>query len=568
MGLLDHQMLKIVKGVGKTPGDDLSAEADPIVIDLLDSGSGISLDLTGGWEPNIPSLKNGGLWADSGVSDGRTLISGQNTNVVETIRLIVSSATTEVYAAKFAALQRMVQDCRAFLDEFGQIEPVYLAWWADDAPGPQYALIYNIDMDVVFEDSDDAQTTITLSIEREYGWRGIHPGGNPKQWTIESRGGVFNASNCGLLDATDNLITASLENVTEWSSNVVQTLKNYLDIPGDLIPGDLPALVSVVTSMNASGLHGTLSISRSTKPTSLPARNVTVSTEYQYNDLTAAVVPAGSLGTDTSLATDTGGTLYAPASANRRRAEVSFATLATDAQRLGWGNSASRPLIGINSFRGRYMAFLRARQNGGALGNILMSLLYGVNSATLTALTRTTEVSPTLQAGAGDTTSWPITYMGVISLPPDQKAIVNADGKGLYVAPQSDADFSIRLYARRVVAAGVLYVADLLLIPIDEASVIISALANTAESLVYDTTGYFRRGSSEGYAMRTTQIAGTTKTNSIASLAGDDLFLMPKTNNRLYFFGYSATNESHIPAADAFDVYVNIVPRWSGIRDA
>jgi hypothetical protein len=126
MGLLNHQELAIVKGVGKTPADTASAEQDPVVIDLLDVGSGISLDMDGGWEPNIPSLKSGGVWADSPISDGRTLLAGQNTNVTETIRLLVTSNNPMVYAAKFAALQRMSQDCRFFWSTQYQIEPVYL----------------------------------------------------------------------------------------------------------------------------------------------------------------------------------------------------------------------------------------------------------------------------------------------------------------------------------------------------------------------------------------------------------------------------------------------------------
>lgn len=565
MGLLDHVMLQIVKGVGKTPGDNFSAEADPVVIDLLDSGSGISLELDGGWEPNIPSLKSGGMWAESSISDGRTLVSGQNTNVTETMRLHVTSATAQVYAAKFAALGRMVQDCRAFWDTFVQIEPVYLAWWAANAPGPQYALIYNIDMDVVFNDGEDAQTTITLTIEREYGWRGLASGANPKKWTIEQAGGVFSEANCNLLSSSDNLVVDTLENVTEWNSITTQTSKNYIDIPASLIPGDLPALVTVVVDLDNGADFSTLSISKSTKPTSLPNRSG--ETEYQYNDLSAAVVPSGYLGADTTLVTDTGAALYSPASADRKRASISFATTATDASRLMWSNDFSRPLIGINSFRGRFMAFLRARQDGGALGNILMSLDVRTSDITASPSFRTTEVSPTLQAGSGNTTLWPLTYMGVISIPIEEKATVNADGKGLYVGLKTNAEFRISLYARRVVASGVLYVADLILVPIDEASIILRTLAVTANSLIYDSTGYFRRGSIEGYATETWESVGIVRSNGSVIMTGSDLTLDPGLNNRLYMLGYNPANTSSLIATTLGEVKINIVPRWSGIRD-
>jgi len=142
MGLLNHQELFLVRGVGPTPGDTVSAEQPLTVVNLLDVEAGFSLE---NWSPNIPSLKSGGVWADSPITDGRTLIAGVNTNVIETIVVTLTGATIPDYASQFAKLQQVAQDARNFQDTFGQIEPVYIRWWANCAPGPPFALIYYIE---------------------------------------------------------------------------------------------------------------------------------------------------------------------------------------------------------------------------------------------------------------------------------------------------------------------------------------------------------------------------------------------------------------------------------------
>jgi len=559
MGLLNHNELLIVEGVGKTPGDTQSVESDPIVIDLLGKTGGFSLL---DWSPNIPSLKAGGVWADSPISDGRALVAGVNTNVTEVLKIQLTGATCVAFTTQFAALQRLIQDAREYSDTFYQIEPVYLRWWASGAPGPQFALIFNVDMKVTYQDSVQFQAELILTIEREFGWRGIAPGHNPKEWTIKSRGGIYLDTKASLLAATDNLLTDTIENVTEFSTSTTFTNKNFIDIPAALIPGDLPALSMIVVTLNENSDF--LSIARSTKPTSLAVRTGIVSTELQNNDFTAAI--AFNLGADTTLVNDTGGGLYTPASVNRRRASVSFATLATDGYRINWGNdTANRPSVGVNTLRGRYAAFLRARQDGGAFGNILMHLEYGITTLAAT-LPATISVSPTVQNGVGNTTDWPVTYMGVVQFPPVNKSVQNADGKGLYATPYDDNEFQIRLHASRPIAAGVLYIADLLLIPIDEPSILINAATINTHAVIYDTTGYFSRGTTEGNALQTVNSAGVILNNGFVSLSGPDLYLEPQKNNRLYFWNYFANLTSHLISGIG-DVYINIVPRWSGIRD-
>ena len=231
-----HAILKIVKGVQKTPGDSASVEVGLDEIDLLDS-NGFSCDE---YDMKIPALKSSAVYADSPLSDGRTLISGTVGNVTETIRLQLTAGTIIQLAAMLSKLGRFKQDCNDFWDTSRQIEPVFIKHQVIGEPGARYALLYDIDIDPGEQPliPSEAKRTVTLSIEREPYWRGLAPGDNPKRWAIEN---VYRQSinpNNAVLGVSApfgplNLVyVTTLFNRTEYSTANKQTYvtKNFIDI--------------------------------------------------------------------------------------------------------------------------------------------------------------------------------------------------------------------------------------------------------------------------------------------------------------------------------------------------
>jgi len=584
MGLLQHKQLMLVKGVGPIPGDTLSSEQPLVSIDLLDSGSGISLDLDGGWEPNIPSLKNGGVWADSPISDGRTLIAGQNTNVTETMRLIVSTQSAKVYAAQFAALQRMIQDGRDFWDTFYQIEPVYIAWWAANAPGPQYALIFNIDMDIQPEDSEDVQVTITLTIEREFAWRGIHPGGNPREWTVYINNGLWkanptpvNATPGGLptliLGSTINdlAVDSALENKAEQNTTATGYIsQNFLDIPASRIPGDVPALVTLIVKQpTPATATRAYFISKCTKRNTGNISRFNGNNQYLVHCFNAA---DGLLGTDTTLAADTGASIGI--SGLQQRSQTTFVT-ATMQPRSSW-SGAGFTTNGLNNavLRGRYAVFLRARVSAAATVNLQLTIAQNVINKFTTTPIPLTDLGV---GGVGNTTDWAFLYMGVVTIPVNGvRTQVSPNGLGIAIQqPNATPDIVLILEAERTSGAGALYVTDMFLMPIDEGAIVtkfgVSALG-ALESLhsIYDNTGYFMHGQIGDYNSSWSYSIPANKLQERDSpeLSGSPIYLTPGVDNRLIVLGYDySTNRSIADGAHTYEVKVNIVPRWSGIRD-
>lgn len=557
MGLLNHQMLQIIKGIPAVEGDTDSAELPLVAIDLLDSGSGISLDLDSGWEPNIPSLKNGGIWADSPLTDGRTPIAGSRTNVTETMRLIVSTQTGLVFAATFGALAQMIQDINDFADTGYQIEPICLAWWAEGAPGPQYALIFNIDIDFEPADSEEAQAVITLSIEREPYWRGhVSPGENPKKWTYEGYlGQPFNASVAGLnnaiTDVTNLVEDLAVNNRVDYNSSSKQTYleTNFIDIPGTAVPGDAPALVQLrVDDANVVGvpdtkqlLFGRFSPKRTAMKQTSASAFFAQSLSFNAADMTA--------GTNATIEADTG----APTRQSNGTASRGKFTPADN-------NAAIRFTVAnrqVNNHRGKFAAFLRARQHSGAQNDLSMWLVYGQNVPIFQFITLPA-VHPIRQDGTGNTSFWPFTYMGVVDFPPAGRSTVRDDGLGA----SGVADLIVQIWSQRTAGTtAVLYYSDLVLIPIDEPSgyFLTPATLNDVD-YIFDNTGYYLHGSPGIFA------GATASLNEPSEYRGGDITLLPGIDQRLYFFtlfgdGTSAVNWS-------ISVSLNIVPRWMGIRDA
>lgn len=542
---LNHTALQIVKGIGKTIGDTQSIEIDPVIVNLM--GGQFTLQE---FTPNIPSVKNGGVWAESPINDGRQLLAAPVANVTEKITCLISGTGAGDTAGALVSLGQMVTDCRNFWQTYVQINPVYLKWQVQCGAGPQYALLYDIEIAPTYLAADVPTIRVDITLEREPYWRPLPPGGNPKQWTYE---GVlhqaFSKSVASLATGTNHLVVATLKNECAWVNRTTLpvTNKNFFDIPAASIAGDAPALVEVFLNNTADFVNYYIGLS--TKPT-------TVFTSQRCLDFNAC---DAALGTDATTAADTG----APnqfSTGTALRGSVSFATVATTAMRFEWrGDNLSQPDIGDTLTRGRYAVLLRCRQNGGTLGDIKMLLKYGFGvGAAGPGPGITTEVSPTLQAGAGNTTSWPITYMGILEIPTFDRASGDDSGGGLYAGTGSK-DFMIDIWARRTAGAGVLYVADMFLLPIDEYAAQLIVNDPAGNDFAYlDNTGYFGHGDTRDILT----LGGINNNNEIRGTA---LMLDPSVSNRIHILGYAADGTSKVQGND-INVKLNIIPRWSGIR--
>lgn len=544
--MIGHAILQIMKGVQKTPGDTASNEQGLASIDLLDP-KGFSTDT---YEMKIPALKSSAVYADSPLEDGRTLIAGTLGNVIETIRVTLSAGTIVQLSAMLSNLLRFKQDCNDFWDTFGQIEPVFIKHQVNGEPGPRYALLYDIDIAIDSPTNPSEPTRdLTIVIEREYGWRGIAPGANPKQWTYYVQDRAFNSSSAALTTGIDHLLNATSQNRREWSQTgtdpTTLATKNYFDIPASLIPGDLDALCCL--SVSFSDARQGFYFARTSKP------DLSVSGDIREPAYILNAGDATGLGTDVSTAADTGAPISTTTGANRRGV-VSFATLTTDAFRFRW-DGQSRSQFDFTTLRGRFITFVRARLS--ASSTVTMHLQVAAGSGISVAFPTQTFVDASA-GGTGNTSIWSFVYMGVVSFPLSDGGILMADN-GLGSEISTGGNYSISLYAARTGVATSLYVADLILIPIDEIAGEIN-LGDSANSIVMDNTGYFLHGK-----------PGATGHGGIiveaGQLTGNALTLKPGIRNRIVLHDTVVQSGQQSVISTTLTTRLNIVPRWSGLRD-
>lgn len=552
-----HAILQIVKGVQKTPGDNFSSEQGLDVIDFLDTTGGFALDA---YEMKIPSLKSSAIYADSPLTDGRTLISGTLGNVTETIRVTLNSGTIIQLAAQLSRLNRFKQDCNDFWDTFHQIEPVYIRHQVAGEPGPRYALLYDIDIAISDPvNPSEPMRDITIVIEREYGWRGIAPGANPKQWTAYKFDQKFNLASAGLDDDNTHLVSGTVMNGVDLTTVTQFAANNALTIPAAKIDGDLPALAFVNADLTTAGTFmGNLFIARDTRPLSMPDSLAGVN---QLRRL-CIIASAGDLGVgvDTTFVNDTGANRLISSSASGRRTETTFATVATDAVR--WTED-----VDITTFRGRYMIFARVRQHTGAQND----LQYYITAQDTTVFFTSPSVNPLLTGTSGNTTSWNLDYLGVITLPANNRSVSQVNkGAGLNVSNPSVSPTTssmVRFSLRALRLAGTtarLCFNDIVLIPIDESAMYLGG-SQTLNNVVFDNTGYLNHGGTDD-VVQGRDLTSLLDYPLTPEVRGNWMTLKPGVDNRILVV--AKTGNSNLSTANGtMVIHVDIVPRWAGLRD-
>ncbi len=182
--------IKIQAGIPKAFGDTNSAEQG-IIASLSFTGGehAIAVDPNGGYIPKFAQAK-GGVWSDNENLDGRILQGQNDQNVVEDMIGYVTANTVGDLGLVMGDVFRMQGLIRDFWQTGHQIEPVYLNVRFLDAPGPQFALLYMMDVVEEIDRDDILSRRLTFTIEREPFWRPLPPGSNPKLWSFERLGQI------------------------------------------------------------------------------------------------------------------------------------------------------------------------------------------------------------------------------------------------------------------------------------------------------------------------------------------------------------------------------------------
>lgn len=567
------EALDIVIGVLKAPGDINSAEQGVDVISLYgdETDSGFVLDPAANWQPVIPSLKGGGAWIESSLEDGRVLASDAIANVIETIPVILTSPSETLFWEHITHLNRFIARARHFWTTDYEIEPVYLHWWAKGAPGPQFALIFDIQVAMTFAHGavgEQSVASVTLTIEREGAWRmEVPPGAPPSLWARYAKrhepGADFDFNDLDLQGVTDSSLTAAIvQNRHEFdaatSYEAKPLSKNWIDIDAKDIPGDAPALLSVGYSYdsNVNARLADFYVARSTKPRTLRTRQSNDRPQFFILNAGDAFLsgPVSKLTTaDASLGVFSNGS-------STQRYYVEGSTAPSNPI-LIWGDSSALYGLALNSFRGRFAVFARVQTTA---TDSVWRLHYSEGSA-LDFRQLTPDVTKTI---AGKQTL----YLGDITLPIDKEVHYHSrEGYGLEVNDMAVANSEFSLVLEVIINTAVSHkITDLVLLPYDEwlHYTTVDFTLNTHEvgRTVIDSTGYQMHGK-----------RGTRRTFLNKFGAGGqelrgpkELTLIPGINNRLYFL-FAMNEAAALPARESQPdgtgtYYVNIVPRCYGVR--
>lgn len=556
-------LLAIVKGIPPVPGDTGSLERVDDVLDLLNV-EGFSVS-DKGWVPKLPQVKNGGVYIDNPNIADRFPLALTLGHVQETLTLSVSGSS---FVGRYWLESRLVKLAKAardfWLTEWQQ-QPVYLMWQAPDAKGPQYARIYNMDIAPTKDILQIANVgQIVITVDREHGWLLIPPGANPKwaSYIVAGNEAGFNSSTASLYSGTDHAAYGTIYNRQEFNTLYTFLTTNYIDVPASKIPGDLPALACIDVEVEDGVGTYDVYIAKSTKPTTVSDR--AANSHPLYNVLAAS---GGSMQNLTALVADAArGIVHTPASATAKVANPNFATT-TEVLRIMWTVGAGLyPHLSPTILRGTYNVYVRADQVNGAAGICNMRLTMQSTGDFVFFNSGPVKVQLRSTGHSG------LHYMGMVTIGADVASQISARGTGR----QAEYDFTVYLYAQRTTATGaaVLNIVDVVFIPVEEGAIQIKPdyydhVSTHPLQHIYDNTGYFTHGKPEDIATVHGVPGGSNDEYSpLVEPLGSQILLEPGVNNRLYFL--CMTRGTDPPQAGGqlkMDVFVNIIPRWAGVRD-
>lgn len=508
------------------------------------------------WKPTTAALKNGGVWSESNTNDGRYLISAPLGNVTETMRLMIVDPVVTSKAEVITRLMRMVEMCRSFhVDEFASA-PVYLGLQYDGAPGPQYALVYNIEVDMQVDPYiEENQSIITLAIEREPEWRGIPPGDNPKIWGFYKKGWAASSDpsvtaggeyDYNMLNLTNALVAAeTIDDGTVYPFDEIGTSNvNYIDIPGSLIDGDSPAAALISFKAKTTGVVK-LHVARSTRTDYFPGNNNNATNQRARCTFNGGDTTLTSSNPAVTKQIDATGVLSNGSIVNRYILQLVYAAGTISSQLVGtWTRLVSQ-------YPGRYAAFLRAQVTAGTVTNTKFFLEWAIGGTNINLQTTGTALRL-------NQTAYGLTYLGDVDFTLLGSKYTSYLGRGVDVA----TTFDLRLYTTKSSAeTPTVKIWDLVLMPVDEPNgVVIVNFASLAvnDYAILDKTGYLAGGRVQDVA-----VTVQSSVNYQRRMTGQAIDLIPGVTNRLYFLPDIASPAPTVP----HEVQVSIVPKWQNLRD-
>lgn len=355
-----------------------------------------------------------------------------------------------------------------------------------------------------------------------------------------------------------NWVESDVENI--WTRTDTANMRlNYLDIAAEDIPGDAPALLTMVQDRNnATNFTTNLYIAR--RLDCLDDEALYTMTFMAQGSTLAS--PAGI--TSTYQSDNARGITSTPGGAASARYAMQFVT---GAGAIVENTIATWEFSNLPQ-GGKFAVFLRGDLTAGAAADIPMYVRLVAPGSTVTAPLTISTISRTLATnGSGNFPS--LTYMGVIDATQIKNAIRLANGQGVDTTEYS---LLLRFGGRTAGAAATYRVTDILLMPYDDlfATIInVQSIANPSPvELIYtvlDNTGYFNQSSDSIALLYNNRALPLLDTYQIRELQGQSITLEPNRNNRLYFILGSSTGSPTNDSTLAFVTLrtrLNIIPQW------
>lgn len=142
---------KAAPSTGFRIGLTVSANGDVVYWNLVQLGTAYIEFIEGvqdttfritNWEQRPADLKGGGVWRESAISNGRTIVDGYWENAIEDITFHVRGSTSQdVVGTKIQDLFRLLNKARTFSSTEWQTDPVYMVTKASTETNFRFALI-------------------------------------------------------------------------------------------------------------------------------------------------------------------------------------------------------------------------------------------------------------------------------------------------------------------------------------------------------------------------------------------------------------------------------------------
>ena len=162
--------------------DPLGVET--VEFDLLNGGNGVYLD---DWKPSRTPLKSGGVFQDSPLADGRTMVFARRANGTEKFRLKYNQANSDGAIYQDQELERVLELAIEAELSRGDLGFYYIAELPKGATNEQYARIINGQLgpsagphSYLFSQEDEGSTWVNIDLMIERGQWGENP---PSQGT-------------------------------------------------------------------------------------------------------------------------------------------------------------------------------------------------------------------------------------------------------------------------------------------------------------------------------------------------------------------------------------------------